>query len=320
MKGVLGHVASAAAGAAAVLLFVLAAGESDRTETGEPPAALQTATDADRDASPSGALEDLRAEKETLAERSRKLENELAGARADLEEARRRIETPPAIADREASRAAPQVRIRRTNGEESPGTAGPADAEPVDDAPEPMRMKRYVVLGEGLTDEAVRKLGLDEEEKSRIESAVAEEEQRLHAGLEMFARESERIGDPKPGETTPGLLTRLLHESGMTESMMKFHEENPEALEMLHDGRLSLRDVLGEKSDAYRLLSVMRETRRQTHDDVGRILDAGRAAVFAGEIHPPGLYNFKGNLNLALMGPLTPEEAAEAAAQRNGGG
>lgn len=315
MQSVLRHIASAAAGGAAVLLFVLATGERDRPGTGEAPGAPPA--DPDRE---SRALQELRAENEILAQRGRDLEKDLTAARDDLEQARRRLETPPPGAGPDTRVLAPPARAQGAGGADSPRVVrrNGAGGGPGDEPPALPDMKRYVVFGEGLSDEAVEKLRLDENERSRIESAIADEEERLHAALDLFALEAKDVERPRPGESTPALLTRLLQESGMVESLTKFHQENPDGMKMLREGQVSLRDVLGETSDAYRLLAALRENRRQTHDDVGRILDPDRAAVFAREIHPPGIYSFKGNLHLALMGPVTPEDAAEAATRTNG--
>lgn len=322
MNEVLRHLASAVAGGAAVLLFFLAAGESDRSGTDEVPAAPRAGGEGPAAEDPradlegqSRALEDLRAENATLAERGRRLETELAAARVDLEKTRQEEGTPPG-AGPEARTAAPVARTDRPGG--SPRTGDPA-GDGSGEGPEALpRMKRYVVFGEGLTDQAVEKLGLDEDERESVESAIAGEEQRLHAALDLYARETEGVEGPRPGESTPALLSRLLQASGIVESMTRFHEENPDAMNMLREGKISLAEILGEDSDAYRLLSALRENRRQTHEDVASILDPERALLFAEEIHPAGMYSFKGNLNLALMGPVTPEDAAEAAARREG--
>ncbi len=324
MKNSLAHALSAGLGAALVLLVLLALNDGRLRPDDGPGPALRSGDHpepvaAGKTAESQGtALEDLRREQEALATRNAELEKDLAAARAELEAARRQLQAPPPVAATDgAGPGGSKVFVRRPGGSDpAPTEGGPSEGGPGDGLP---RMKRYVVFGEGLTAEAVEKLGLTADEKASVDAAIVDEELRLRAALEMYARDAKAAEGPRPGESTAAFLSRLLNESGMSEAMMKFHEENPEAMQMMRDGRLSMRDILGEDSDAYRLLSAMRDARKATHEAVGQVLDADRAATFAGEIHPVGAYSFKGNLMMMMGGSVTPEDAAETAARNSVG-
>ncbi|MBI2923126.1 MAG: hypothetical protein HYY18_18890 [Planctomycetes bacterium] len=208
------------------------------------------------------------------------------------EERRRREAAEERVSELEA-------KVRTLEGAKAPAEAAtPPPAAETD-------KKKGLCVGEELSEEAVKDLGLDLVAANNVNRILKEEEQRLTEALRAFYAENVKADDPAIYEQTAkqlviGMVNR------MTADLVKLENLPAEEKARMENGSTSLEEILGPETFTSRLAREMHGVRAGTYDELGRFLNKEQLEKLRGTWLGEGAFIWPGGVN-ADLGPAPPD-------------
>ena len=208
-----------------------------------------------------------------------------------VEERRRREAAEARVAELEA-------KVRTLEGAKAPAEVAPPP-------PKEEVKPKGLHVGEELSEEAVKDLGLDLVAANNVNRILKEEEQRLTEALRAFYAENVKADDPAIYEQTAkqlviGMVNR------MTADLVKLENLPAEEKARMENGGTSLEEILGSETFTGKLAREMHGIRAGTYDELGRFMNKDQLEKFRGTWLGEGAFIWPGGVN-ADLGPAPPD-------------